>query len=223
MCSDSSRLRISNNSSLKRLPSILRDLTIAFGRSSFVQQGLIGESGFTINLYDGSSKTTDTSASVNYNTRDTLFYLRLNRPNRQATDQAIAATLIHEFMHCLLIDIDKRGRSGDKIAWSIIERFNKRIENRFEIVGNNFFDLMNLNESGQHELMYQLFFCQMVTLLEDFSKPHKSTFCDDERAVSLMWSGLQGTSGFQKLSAEQKMQIQLVIMEEKGLSVGPTN
>jgi hypothetical protein len=216
---DSSRLHISNNSSLKRLPSILHDLKIALTESSFEQKELLNENGVNIDLRDAACKTFDTSASVSYWPEDTVFHLNINRFNRQASDRAIAVTLIHEIMHCILLDIDKRGRSGDKHALSIIQHFNKKINNPSPGICNPFFDLMNKTDEGQHELMYLLFFPDMVSLLERFAEIHKHAFLQHKTAELLMWSGLQTTSGFQNLSFEEKNQIQLSIIEEKGISV----
>ena len=216
---DSSRLRISNNSSLKHLPSILRDLTIALSESSFEQQELLNQNGVRIDLRDAACKTFDTSASVTYWPVDSVFYLKLNRLNRQATDRALAVTLIHEIMHCILLDLDKRGRSGDKQALSIIRHFNEIIRTPSPGICNQFFDDMNRGDQGQHELMYQLFFTDMVSLLERFAEIHKHAFIENETAKLLMWSGLQSTSGFQSLSTEEKRQSQISIMQEKGISV----
>ena len=78
---------------------------------------------------------------------------------------------------------------------------------------------MNLGDAGQHELMYQLFYNDMVELLEQFARIHKPAFWQHEDAESLIWSGLQASSGFQKLGFEQKRQIEFAIMREKGFPV----
>ncbi|MGZ3952895.1 MAG: hypothetical protein ACXVBZ_15950 [Flavisolibacter sp.] len=216
---DSSLLRITNTSSLKRLPSILHDLTIALKGSSFMQQGLLNENGFTIDLYDAVCRNFDTSASVTYRPGDTVYYLKLNRLNKQASDRSLAVTLIHEFMHCILIDIDKRARSGNQNALSLIEGFNQKIKNPNMSMSNNFFDLMNRGDDGEHELMYQLFYPEMVCLLERFGQIHKTAHLQHEDAELLIWSGLQNTTGFKNLDVDDKKQIQLAIMREKGIEV----
>ena len=216
--SDSSWLRITNSSSLKRLPSVLNDLTIALKQSSFMRQGLLNQSGFTIDLNDANCKNFNISASVTYRPGDTVYYLKLNRFNKQASDRALAVTLIHEFMHCVLLDIDKRARSGDGNALALIDGFNKKIKTPYPSVANDFFDLMNKGEEGQHELMYQLFLTDMVCLMEQFAEVHKIAFHHEE-AEQLIWSGLQNTTGFARLAIENKEQIELAIMREKGISV----
>ena len=215
--SDSTWLRITNTSSLRRLPSVLKDLTIALRESSFMQQGLLNENGFTIDLDDAACKNFNTSAFVTYRPDDTVYYMKLNRFNKQATDKALAVTLIHEFMHCVLLDIDKRARSGDKNTLALIEGFNKRIKTPYPPVANSFFDLMNRGEEGQHELMYQLFLTDMVCLLERFALIHKTAFFQHEEAELLIWSGLQNTTGFKRLAVENKEEIQLAIIHEKGI------
>ena len=217
--SDSTWLRITNMSSLRRLPSVLDDLTIALNESSFMQQGLLNQNGFTIDLDDTACKNFNKSASVTYRPGDTVYYLKLNRFNKQASDKALAVTLIHEFMHCVLLDIDKRARSGDKNTLALIEGFNKKIKTPYPPVANNFFDLMNRGEDGQHELMYQLFLTDMVCLLERFAEIHKIAFFQHEEAELLIWSGLQNTTGFKQLAEEDKDEIQVAIIREKGIPV----
>jgi hypothetical protein len=214
---DSSRLHISNNSSLKRLPSVLKDLSIVLNRSSFAQQGLLNGNGFTIVLGDATRNTFDTSASVIHRWGDTVFYLGLSRFNSRASDRALAVTLIHEIMHCILTDIDQRARSGDKGALSMVRKFDERLEDISGDVKYPFFDIMNQNAAGQHELMYQLFFKEMVELLECFMQVHKVSTSQREGAEVLMWSGLQETSGFQKLTSEEQKEIRSAILEEKGI------
>jgi hypothetical protein len=216
---DSSRLRIINNSSLRHLPLVLRDLSVALSESTFEQEGLVNENGFDIDLHDAVCKSFDTSATVIYRPDDSIFHLKLNKYNKQASDRALAATLIHEIMHCILIDIANRARLHDEKALSIIERFNQKIQNPFGYSGNDFFNLMNRGGEGQHELMYQLFYQNMVLLLEEFAQIHKPVFWRHEDAEFLMWSGLQLTSGFQKLNLEEKRQIEFTILKAKGIAV----
>jgi hypothetical protein len=215
---DSCRLHISNNSSLKRLPSVLKDLSIVLNRSSFGQQGLLNGNGFTIVLDDAGHETFDTSASVVHRWGDTVFYLELNRLNSLASDRALAVTLIHEIMHCILTDIDQRARSGDNEALSLVRGFDVRIEDPLGKMKYPFFDLMNQNAPGQHELMYQLFFTDMVQLLECFTRVHRDANSQYERSKLLMWSGLQETTGFQKMTTDEQKEILLAILEEKGIT-----
>jgi hypothetical protein len=216
--SDSCRLHISNNSSLKRMPCVLQDISTVLNQSPLEQEGILSPNGFTIVLDDARRKTFDTSASVIHRWGDTVFYLEINRFNSRASDRALAVTLIHEIMHCILTDIDQRARSGDKAALSVVRRFDERIEDTEWYVKYPFFDLMNQNAAGQHELMYQLFFEEMVQLLECFMQVHKVSTGQREGAEVLMWSGLQETSGFQKLSLDEQKEIRLAILEEKGIS-----
>lgn len=216
---DTSKLRFNNSSSLKRLPSILHDLSIALNESIFQREGLLNENGFTVNLNDVFCKNFDTSATVMYLPGDTVYHIKLNHFNRYATDRALAATLIHEIMHCVLMDIDRRARRGDEKTLFIIEIFNQKIRNPFVHSVNNFFDLMNKGDAGQHELMCQLFYEDMVLLLERFSQIHKSAFWHHEDAESLVWSGLQGTTVYKKLGFEEQRQIEFTIMREKGIPV----
>ena len=216
---DSSWLRISNMSSLKKLPSVLRDLTIALRESSFMEQGFLNVNGFTIDLDDALCRNFNASASVTYHPGDTVYHLTLNRFNKLATDKALAVTLIHEFIHCVLLDIDRRARSGNKSALALVNNFNEKIKSPYPVVANKFFDLMNRDDIGQHELMYQLFLPGMVCLLEQFAEIHRILFFQHEEAEQLIWSGLQNTTGFKQLALEDKNQIQMAIMREKGLPI----
>lgn len=220
---DSSKLRFANSSSLKHLPSVIRDLSMALGESIFQEEGLLNENGFTVNLQDVFCKNFDTSATVTYRPADTVYYLKLNRLNKYATDRALAVTLIHETMHCVLMDIDRRARHGDEKALYLIERFNQKIKNPFVRSVNNFFDLMNQGDVGQHELMCQLFYDDMVLLLERFAQIHRPSFAQHEDAEILIWSGLQSTNRFNGLSLEEKRQIELTILREKGVAVSNWN
>jgi len=220
---DSSKLRFANGSSLKHVPSVIRDLSMALGQSVFEEKGLLNENGFTINLQDVFCKNFDTSATVTYQPTDTVYYLKLNRLNKYASDRALAVTLIHETMHCVLMDIDRRARHGDEKALYLTERFNQKIKNPSGRTVNNFFDLMNQGDIGQHELMCQLFYDDMVLLLERFAQIHRPAFGQHEDAEILIWSGLQNTRRFNQLSLEEKRQIELTILEEKGVRVGYWN
>jgi hypothetical protein len=54
---------------------------------------------------------------------------------------------------------------------------------------NDFFVLMNSGDAGQHELMYRLFYPQMVSLLKRFAKIHGESFSDYDDPERIMWSG----------------------------------
>jgi hypothetical protein len=218
---DSPLLRITNNSSLKRLPLVIRDFSIALDQSTFQRDGLLNKDGFHIELRDVVSKGYETSATVAFRPDDTAYEMKLNRFNRRASDRALAVTLIHEFVHCILMDLDKRGRHGDEKALSIIERFNQKIKYTPGSCGSDFFGLMNCGGPGQHELMYQLFYQDMVLLLEQFAQIHKPAFQFREDAQDLMWSGLHATSGFLQLSLEEKIRIEIAILWEKGIAAAP--
>ena len=58
---------------------------------------------------------------------------------------------------------------------------------------------------------------KMVLLLERFAVIHKESFPNKKAAALMMWSGLQNTDAFKKLSAEYKRVIVATILEEKRL------
>lgn len=214
---DSSKIHFSNNSSLRRIPSVIRDLSIALNESMFQWEGIVSWNRFSVDLRDVVHKSFDTSATVAYRPGDTVYYITLNKFNKQASDRALAVTLIHEIMHCVLMDIDRRARYGDEKALLLTERLNQKLKNPFGIADNSFFGMMNMGDAGQHELMYQFFYKDMVCLLERFAKIHKPVFFQHEDAELLIWSGLQFTSGYQKLSFEEKRKIEFTILREKGI------
>ena len=129
----------------------------------------------------------------------------------QAEDKALAATLIHEIMHCVLLNIYRRAQKQDEQAFNSIKSFG--FNNASE-----FFDLMNEGETASHELMYRLFYPRMVSILERFTEIHKQTL-NSKEAEFLMWSGLQKTNAFKKLSDDEKIDIGLTILKAKGFSV----
>jgi hypothetical protein len=148
---------------------------------------------------------------------DTLYHVKLNRYNSRATDKALAATLIHEIMHCLLLHLDRKARRGDKKAAACILRFGLPKNHTSNFFADDFFVLMNRGEAGQHELMHQLFYSHMVALLKDFESIHENSFSDHFEAEYLMWSGLQFTDAYKKLRDEEKFEIALTIRKAKGI------
>jgi hypothetical protein len=215
----SAPIRIVNASSLKRLPPVLRDLSTALDDSMFQERLLLGKNGLAIYVYDVTCNSFENSAAILYQPRDTIYHLKLNRFNQQATDRALAATLIHEIMHCVLLDIYTRAKQEEEKALTSIMSFglNKNDTSRF--FNNDFFVLMNTVNDGQHELIYQLFYPQMVSLLERFARIHKDAFLNHSNADQLMWSGLQKTSAYKKLGDEEKGDIELTILEAKGINI----
>ena len=154
--SDTSQLLyITNNSSLKRLPAVLKHLSLALRESSFNLGGLLGKFEFRIDVQDFNSKDFGTAATVLYRPGDPVFYLQLNKLNKHASDRALAATLIHELMHCILLSIDQNARRGNEIALSFIKEFNQKIRDPFGCSVNNFYDLMNRHGEGQHVTGFQ--------------------------------------------------------------------
>lgn len=217
---DSSRsIRIINASSLKRLPAVIRDLSATLKESMFREWAHLGKNGLGIYLYDVTCKSVEKAACVRYQVNDSIYHLKIGSFNRQATDKALAATLIHEIMHCVLLDIYSRAKREEEKAFRSIIHFGLNKNDTSNFFNNDFFALVNSGEAGQHELIYQLFYPHMVSLLERFAEIHKDAFPDRRDAGHLMWSGLQKTSVYEKLSDEEKREIGQTILEEKGIDI----
>jgi hypothetical protein len=210
-------IRIINHTSLKSLRGVIRDLSLVMNGSVFQEKFLLGKEGLTVRLYDFTSGSFSISAQVMNTFNATTFNVKINRFNEQADDKALAATLIHEIMHCILINIYRRAQKQDEQALNSIINFglSKSYPSDFH---NDFFDIMNAGERGSHELMYHLFYPQMVLLLERFAETHKQTL-NSKEAEFLMWSGLQNIDAYQKLSDEKKYKIELAILKAKGFEV----
>ena len=212
-------IRIINTSALKQLPAVIQDLSAAFKGSSFPDGFLLGENGFAVYLYDMNCNSFKNSATVQYKPGDTIYRLGLNRFNQGAADNALAATVIHELMHCVLLNIYERAKKEDKRAFTGIMGFGLNRNDTSSFFNNDFFGLINSGNEGQHELMYQLFYTQMVSLLERFAEIHNKPFLNHKDAESLMWSGLQQTDAYRKLSEEEKRAIELTILAAKGIEI----
>jgi len=214
----SNQIRIINASSLKRLPAVIIDFSAALKGSAFENRFLLDKKGFAVYLYDVTCNSFENSAAVRYRANDTIYHLKLNRYNQQASDKALAATLIHEIMHCVLLDIYTRAHQGDKTACDNILSFGLNKNDSSNFFNNEFFVLMNSGETGNHELMYQLFYPYMVSLLERFAVIHKVVFSEQD-AERLMWSGLQKTIAYTKLPNEEKKNIDFAILKAKGIDI----
>jgi hypothetical protein len=212
---DPGNIQLINTSSLKRLPAILKDLSAAFKESIFQKGDLLSKNGFTVCLYDMPFSNFETSASVNFNVKDTIYHVELNKLNQKATDKALATTLIHEIMHCVLLDIYKRAKLGDENSLANIINSGLLKNDTANNFHDYFFQLMNSGNDGQHELIYRFFYTQMVSLLENFSRIHKQYRINHEYAKCLMWSGLQTTSAYKRLSNNEKKKIEWIILDAK--------
>jgi hypothetical protein len=113
------------------------------------------------------------------------------------------------------MDIYRRAVQHDLKAIDNIQGFGLRSIDSTHIFGNDFFYLMNSGNDGQHELIFRLFYPQMVSLLERFVVIHKQKFLNRKTAGRMMWTGLQNTNAFKKLKDEDKRIILTTIMEEK--------
>jgi hypothetical protein len=211
-------IKIINNSSLRYLPRVIRDLSIALGESDLQGVGLLNKKGFDIYLNDVRYKSFEISATVITRAEDTSYHVLLNRFNKLASDKALAATLIHEIMHCLLLDIHRNAIRRDRNSLEVIKYFDSILRKRLLTSNQNFFYLMNSGEDGQHELMYHLLYPAMVSLLIRFAQIHKQSFVDRNEPELLMWTGLQKTGEFAKLSREERREIEAAILREKGLT-----
>lgn len=217
---DSSQsIRIINASTLKRVSAVVKDLSFVLTDSQLWQQLFPDKKGFTIYLYDVTCTSFEVSAAVRYEINDTLYHLKLNRSNQQATDIALAGTLIHEIMHCVLLDIYKRALQGEENAIASILSFGLNKNDSTCIFNNDFFALMNSGEDGQHELISRLFYSDMASILERFGGIHKKSFANKNVVKSLTWSGLQKTNAYKDLSNEDKKEIQLTILREKRIDI----
>lgn len=217
---DSSQsIQFVNASSLKRLPSVIKDLSIAINSSIFREQYFFGKKGVAIYLYDVTCKSFENSAAVRYGVNDTIYHLKLNRYNQLATDNALASTLIHEVMHCVLLDIYRRAKASDQRAWTSITSFGLNRNDTSSLFNNEFFALMNTGDSGQHELIYRLFYADMVSLLEHFETIHTGILLRHQDAEQLLWSGLQETNAYKQLPAQEKRDIELTILKAKGMEI----
>ena len=211
-------IKIVNNSTLRRLPKVVDDLSIALEKAEFGIEDL-GENGLVIYLNDMHDRRYDVSAFVMTNMEDTGYHVKINMFNRQASDKALAATLIHEIMHCVLLDIYKRAIERDSKAMAIIKGFDEILNTEFPGPHHNFFYLMNSGEDGQHELLYHLFYPEMVSILTRFAKIHRVPFFDYMEPKVLMWSGLQKTGVYEGLPYDERKDIETAILREKGLTV----
>ncbi len=214
----SNPIRIINGSSLKRLPAVIRDLSTAFNGSIFQEGPLLDKKGFAVYIYDGTFKSIKESAAVEYPRGDTIYHMKLNSFNQYASDKALAVTLIHEIMHCILLDINKRARENDERALSSIKNFGLNRNDTSGFFYNDFFFIMNDGNSGQHELMYRLFYPHMVSLLNRFAMLQKESLFN-QYSEKLMWSGLQKTDAYLELSDEEREEIETAIFTEKGLNI----
>ena len=204
-------IRIINKTSLKSLSSVVEDLCIVTNGPAFRERFLLGKEGLTIYLHDLNATSFTISAVVLYDFSATTFNVKINRFNEQADDKALAATLIHEVMHCVMLNIYRRAQKQDEQAFNSINGFRVN-----KINTDDFFDLMNEGERGSHELMYRLFYPQMVLLLERFAEIHKQTL-NSKEAEFLMWSGLQNIDAYHKLSYDKRVDIETTILTAKGL------
>jgi len=211
-------IRFINTSSLKNLPGVISDLSEVFNETIFQKGYLLGKEGFTVYLYVADCNNAENAAAVKYRINDTIYHLKLNRFNQVADDKALAATLIHEIMHCVLLNIYNRAKREEWSAQNSILNFGLNKNDSSYFFNNDFFVQMNNGEMGQHELMYQLFYPQMVSLLKRFVSLHKKTFLFPGEAESLMWSGLQQTNAFKKLPDDEKKSIVLTILKAKGIA-----
>ncbi|HEU5168879.1 MAG TPA: hypothetical protein VFU29_25220 [Chitinophagaceae bacterium] len=217
---DSSQsIRIINASTLKRVSAVVKDLSFVLTDSPFWQQLFPGKKGFTIYLYDVTCNSFEVSAAVRYEAHDTIYHLKLNRSNQRATDIALAGTLIHEIMHCVLLDVFKRALQQEENAIASILSFGLNKNDSTRIFNNDFFALVNSGDDGQHELISRFFYSDMVSILERFAGIHKKSFADKNVARSLAWSGLQKTNAYKELTNEEKNVIQLTILKEKGIDI----
>jgi hypothetical protein len=204
-------IRIINNTSLKSLSGVVKDLCVVTNGPAFRERLLLGKEGLTIYLHDLNTASFTISAVVLNDFSATKFNVKINRFNEQADDKALAATLIHEVMHCVMLNIYRRAQKQDAQAFNSIIGFGVN-----KINTDDFFDLMNEGERGSHELMYRLFYPQMVLLLERFAEIHKQTL-NSKEAEFLMWSGLQNIDAYQKLSYDKRFDIETTILTAKGL------
>jgi len=212
-------IRFINASSLKHLPAVISALSVAINEPAIREKVFSSGNGFAIYLYDATCNSFERSATVQYAVEDTVYHLKLNRFNNHAIDRALATTLIHEITHCVLLDMDKRAKRGDENALASILNLGLNRNDTSNVFNNEFFVLMNSGEEGQHELMYRLFYPQMVFLLERFAEIYNEPFFDHKDAENMMWSGLQRTNAYQRLNEEEKEEIELAILKTKGVDV----
>lgn len=212
-------IRFINASKLKRIPAVIRDLSVALNESTLQEEYLSERKGLTIYLNDFTSNSFEISAAVQHQRNDTIYHLKLNRFNQQATDMALAATLIHEIMHCVLMDIFERAVQGEQKAIEKVRAFGPGKRDSTYNLENDFFYLMNKGNAGNHELMSRFFYPQMVSLLERFAIIHKDAFYLNKKITGpMMWTGLQNTNAYKKLNDNDKRNIQSTILEEKGIN-----
>ena len=213
---DSSNLiRVINASKIKRISAVIRDLSVALNESTLQEKFLPKRNDLIIYLYDAACTDYKISASVQYNLHDTMYRVKLNSFNQQATDMALAATLIHEIMHCILLDIHKRAGQKEPKAIASILSFGLEKNDSTNFFDNDFFHLMNSGPDGHHELMYRFFYPQMVLVLERFAGIRKKALLNKKTAGFMMWSGLQNTDAYKKLSDQNKRIIAATILRQK--------
>ncbi len=219
----SSFIRFVNQSSLEKLPVVLQHVDSVLNGPVPGIKKWIGEEGFSVRIYDITCESFECAAAIVYRGTDSVFQLKLNRFNEKASERALAATLIHETMHCLLLHLLKRVQKGDEEALQLIMDFGLTRQDSSNMYNNDFFILMNRGQEGQHELMYKLYYSYMVQLLQRFIEKYEGRSERSLYAQQLMWSGLQGTTAYKKLDEAEKREIEATLLAAKGMAGGNEN
>jgi hypothetical protein len=211
-------IRFVNQSSLKKLPVVLQHLdSVLNGPFSGIRKWVGGE-GFSVRIYDITCESFEYAAAIVYKGTDSVFQLKLNRFNEKASERALAATLIHETMHCLLLHLLKRVQKEEEEALQLIVNFGlTQLQDSSNRYNNDFFILMNKGQEGQHELIYRLCYPYMVQLLQRFIEKYEGRSAGPLYAQQLMWSGLQGTTAYKKLDEAEKREIEATLLAAKGV------
>jgi hypothetical protein len=213
----SQSIRFLNESRLKNLPAILNRLSVVLNEEAPELNKWLAGDGFSVRIFDISCESFEHVAAIRYQARDSVFQLKLNAFNQHASDRALAATLIHETMHCILLHTLKRVQQGDKNALQQIADLGLAQPDSSNAYSNQFFVLVNQGQEGQHEMMYQLLYPTMVALLQRFIEIHEGVSVNPSVAEYLMWSGLQGTKAYKSLDPEEQKQIESTLLSAKGV------
>ncbi|MDB5232209.1 MAG: hypothetical protein JWN76_3014 [Chitinophagaceae bacterium] len=123
---------------------------------------------YAINLHVRYEKIEDEAkpgarVEPNYNSQN--FEITLNADYENATSLALYATLIHEYMHCILMSLYQYALNNDHFAIDYIDKLSLNFYHNKDNNANSFLILMNQNNPGQHELMALKFLPAMSEML----------------------------------------------------------
>jgi hypothetical protein len=143
------------------------------------------------------------------NTSTSDFNVSINKYFSDATDLALATTIIHEGFHCQLMSWFREAVKNNNLTLQkeLTTQYGYLFTSEFTSLDNSLAYIVNNANATQHQDMVNRYINMIAEALNEFAKARGITGIDLEYCKDLAWSGTMDSKAFKELPQDDQERI----------------